>query len=88
MSGIDDLSGFLRLLRTELGLELSDRDAYTDLADVDGWDSLHLLRLVSLLEDETGRRVPVRAVLEARTFQQIHALVTAGAVATRPRAAP
>ncbi|NEA54857.1 acyl carrier protein [Streptomyces sp. SID13666] len=84
MSGIDELGGFLRLLRTELGLQLSDRDAYTDLADVEGWDSLHLLRLVSLLEDETGRRIPVRQVLEARTFQQIHSLVAGGARAAAP----
>lgn len=76
-----DLPGFLDLISDELGLELTEEEAHHDLDALPSWDSVHLLRLVMLIEQETGRRVPVSAVLRARSIAQVHAevLATAGA---------
>ncbi len=77
MSGPDrtaDLAGFLDLLREELGLDLTVQQAAADFDTLPAWDSVHLLRLVMLLEQDTGRRVPVAAVLRSRTLAQVHAL--------------
>jgi len=74
----DDLTGldaFLRIVGDDLGLDV-EQPAGADLAltEVPGWDSLNLLRLVVLLE-ESGHRVPVHRLLEARSLRDIHTLV-------------
>ncbi|MBW5485968.1 acyl carrier protein [Streptomyces bambusae] len=74
-----DLLGFLDLIRDELGLDLSVQEAEADLDALPAWDSVHLLRLVMLIEQETGRRIPVASVLQARSIAQIHAHVVASA---------
>ncbi|MFD0279708.1 acyl carrier protein [Kitasatospora sp. NPDC127111] len=71
----DGLEAFLRLVREELDLAVGSGDADRDLADLPGWDSMNLLRLVTLLEAETGRRLPVHAVLEARSLAEIHSVL-------------
>jgi acyl carrier protein len=71
-----DLPGFLGVLRDELGLDLTEEQAAADFDLLPEWDSVHLLRLVMLLERETGRNVPVSSVLQARSMREIHALVT------------
>ncbi|GLX22930.1 MULTISPECIES: acyl carrier protein [Streptomyces] len=78
-----DLPGFLALIGDELGLELTEEQARADLDALPSWDSVHLLRLVMLIEQETGSRVPVSAVLRARSIAQIQAEVLAAA-GTRP----
>ncbi|MGO4461384.1 phosphopantetheine-binding protein [Streptomyces sp. M-16] len=74
-----DLPGFLGLISDELGLELTEEEAHADLDALPSWDSVHLLRLVMLIEQETGRRVPVSAVLRARSIARIHTEVLAAA---------
>ncbi|MFE2164552.1 phosphopantetheine-binding protein [Streptomyces sp. NPDC059447] len=56
-------------------MDLGERGLATALDEVPEWDSVLLLQLIALVEEETGRRLSVRAVLEARTFEQIYALV-------------
>ncbi|MFD9726582.1 acyl carrier protein [Streptomyces sp. NPDC059072] len=56
-------------------MDLGERGLATALDEVPGWDSVLLLQLIALVEEETGRRLSVRAVLEALTFEQIYALV-------------
>jgi acyl carrier protein len=75
MPGPDSLPGFLHLVRTELDLELTDQDAETELAALPGWDSMNLLRLVTLLESGSGRRLPVPNVLAARNLREIYAVL-------------
>ncbi|MFG3282477.1 acyl carrier protein [Streptomyces sp. NPDC048111] len=72
---LETLADFRRLLHDEFSLDLGDRDMVTDLRDIPAWDSVLLLQLITLVEEETGRRLSVRSVLEARTFEQIHDLV-------------
>ncbi|MFD7258942.1 phosphopantetheine-binding protein [Streptomyces sp. NPDC059874] len=72
---LDSLDAFLRTVRDDLGLDVGiPADADTVLADLPGWDSLNLLRLVALLE-ESGHRVPVHRLLEAHSLRDIHILV-------------
>ncbi|GGN45953.1 acyl carrier protein [Streptomyces fuscichromogenes] len=77
------LAGFLDAVREELGLDLTEEQAGTDIDLLPEWDSVHLLRLVMLLERESGRAVPVGAVLAARSLREIHALAAGGPGDTR-----
>ncbi|GGQ09413.1 MULTISPECIES: phosphopantetheine-binding protein [Streptomyces] len=73
--GLDSLDVFLRTVRDDLGLDIAiPEGADTALGDLPGWDSLNLLRLVALLE-ESGHRVPVHRLLEARSLREVHTLV-------------
>ncbi|SEK58815.1 acyl carrier protein [Streptacidiphilus jiangxiensis] len=68
---------YLALLREATGLDLDEASVHRDFDALAGWDSLHLLKLVSSLERATGRRVPVGQVLQARTLDEIRAIATA-----------
>ncbi|MEV4427158.1 acyl carrier protein [Streptomyces sp. R-07] len=72
---LGSLDEFLLLIHDEFSVDLRERGAGTNLADVPEWDSVLLLQLLTLLEEEAGRRLPLRPLLEARTFEQIYALV-------------
>ncbi|MFD9081011.1 phosphopantetheine-binding protein [Streptomyces erythrochromogenes] len=73
--GLDSLDALLRTVRDDLGLDIAVPDgADTALGELPGWDSLNLLRLVALLE-ESGHRVPVHRLLEARSLREVHTLV-------------
>ncbi|MFG2480664.1 acyl carrier protein [Streptomyces fagopyri] len=71
-----DLAGFLEAVRDGLGLDLTEEQAAADFDLLPDWDSVHLLRLLMLLERETGRSVPVARLLKARSMREIHSLVT------------
>ncbi|MHB9864462.1 hypothetical protein [Streptomyces sp. YIM S03343] len=74
-TGDPGLADFLDLLRDGLGLDLTEEEAASDFDALQDWDSVHLLRLVMVLERETGRTVPVGRVLRARSMREIHELV-------------
>lgn len=74
---MNDIEDFLALIRDEIGLALTPEQAALDLDRVAGWDSVHLLSLLAVLERRTGRRIPMPAVLEASTLRDIYALATA-----------
>ena len=71
MNTIDD---FVALVREEIGLplELADLDRHFD--ELPGWDSVHLLQLLTVLEKKTGRRISLPAVLESSSLENIYAL--------------
>ena len=71
MNTMDD---FLALLREDMGIPLTAEDTGLPLDEVAGWDSLHLLSLLTLLERRTGRGVPLADVLEAETLKDIYRL--------------
>lgn len=68
------LEDFVVLLREELVLPLTVADAERDLVDLPGWDSMHLLWLVSVLEQRVGRTLSVIDLFEARSLADIYAL--------------
>jgi acyl carrier protein len=71
MHTIDD---FVRLVRDELGMPLEEYQVSADLDQLPAWDSLYLLKLVTALEQATGRSLPVGRLLEARSLGEIYQL--------------
>lgn len=61
----------ISLANEHLGTDLEPEDAGRELTELPSWDSVHLLRLVSLLERELGRPVPVAEMLQARSISEI-----------------
>ncbi|QFG20249.1 acyl carrier protein [Actinomadura sp. WMMB 499] len=71
---IDDL---VALVRDELGLPVTVESAGQTFDHIPGWDSMHLLWLVTTLERQTGRSLSMPDLLEAASLENVHALVTA-----------
>jgi acyl carrier protein len=66
---LDDL---LALLRDEFGLPLTLEEADVPFDDLAGWDSMHLLWLLTVIERDTGRRLSLPDMLEAGSLQQLY----------------
>jgi hypothetical protein len=72
MNNIED---FVALVHDELGLRVSAGDAARALHELPDWDSMHLLWLVAVLEQRTGRNFSVVDLLDAPNLQSIFELV-------------
>jgi acyl carrier protein len=68
------VADFVVLLQEELGLEVCVEDVSAGFDEVPGWDSVHLLRLLTVLERETGRPISVPDVLDAPNLRYIYDL--------------
>jgi len=75
-TALTDTAEFRTLLEEELGLYLEEEDLDRPLDDFPDWDSVLLLRLVTVVEGVVGGRIPVADLLQARTFRQMHQVVT------------
>jgi acyl carrier protein len=75
---VNDIDDFVTLVRDEIGLPVTAAHTALELDQVPGWDSVHLLSLLAVLERETGRRIPLPAVLEAPTLGHIYTLAVDG----------
>ncbi|WP_416955837.1 phosphopantetheine-binding protein [Streptomyces sp. Agncl-13] len=71
MNSIDD---FVVLVRDETGLEVTRENVEAGFDALPGWDSLHLLTLLTVLERETGRSLSLPDVLEAPSLAHVYAL--------------
>lgn len=71
MNTIDD---FIHLIGEQIGLPVTVADAERPLDQVPGWDSLHLVALLSIMERKSGRPVSLPAVLQAGTLAEIYRL--------------
>jgi acyl carrier protein len=67
-----DRDSFVLLLNNELGLTLSTTDLDTQVDQLSQWDSVHLLRLLIVLEERLERRLGVAQLLEIRTLGQLY----------------
>ncbi|MER5641285.1 acyl carrier protein [Kitasatospora sp. NPDC002227] len=72
---------FIRIVRDELDLPLASADLERDFDQVVHWDSMHMIRLVAVLERETGRRLPIGKLLMQRSLRDVYELVSAPAAA-------
>lgn len=70
---LDDL---LALLNDQLGLTVSAARVDDPLDTIPGWDSLHLLWLITTLETRTGRRIAMAEFLEAGSLAEIYDVAT------------
>jgi acyl carrier protein len=71
---VKTVNEFVALIQDEVGLAVTPEDVPESFDRIPGWDSLHLLTLLGALERETGRRLSMPAVLEARSLHDIYAL--------------
>lgn len=74
MNSFDD---FLDLVTDEVGIPVTAEDARNDLDTVAGWDSVHLLTLLTVLERRTQRSLALPDALKARTLADIYELAAA-----------
>jgi hypothetical protein len=72
---VNDLDDFIALVRDELGLDVGAGDGERNLDEIPGWDSVHLLWLLSIVEQRTGRSASLPDVLEARSLHSIYSKV-------------
>jgi acyl carrier protein len=71
---VNNIDDFATLLRDEIGLSVTTDDLTRDLDEVAGWDSVHLLSVLMVLEREAGRPVPMVAAMEAPNLAAIYQL--------------
>ncbi|WP_370376094.1 acyl carrier protein [Catenulispora sp. GAS73] len=69
---MDSIEEFVALLRDQVGLELTAQDAPKQLSEIDGWDSLHLLWVLTAVERRTGQAVSLPDLLEAGTLEDVY----------------
>jgi acyl carrier protein len=69
---MNDLHEFLTFVQDEIGLAVTDTDAHRNLDEIPGWDSVHLLWILTALERRTGRAISLPDVLEAANLEQIY----------------
>lgn len=74
MNSIDE---FADLVRDELGLPLTVDELGRSFDELPGWDSLHMLWLLTVLERTTGRRVSLPDILEAASLKGVYELAVA-----------
>jgi len=69
---VNDIDELVELVRDLLGLPASAVDARTELGSLPGWDSVHLLRLLTVLEQRTGRDIPLPDLLDVSTVEDVY----------------
>ena len=71
---MNSIGDFVALVRDELGLPVTVDDVGREFEQIPGWDSMHLLWLVTALERSAGRSISVIDVLEAPNLEYIYGL--------------
>jgi acyl carrier protein len=71
---VNSIDEFVALINDELGLPVTAQDATLGFDELPGWDSVHLLWLVTALERTTSRRVSMPDVLQASSLADVYAL--------------
>ena len=71
---MNSINDFVALVNDELGLMVTVEDEARALNEIPGWDSMHLLWLVALLEQRTGRPLSVIDILDAPNLKSIYEL--------------
>jgi acyl carrier protein len=74
---VNSIDDFMTLVRAETGLLVEPADADRQFDELPGWDSVHLLQLLTMLEHATGRQLSLPEVLAAPTLGRVYALATA-----------
>ena len=71
---MNSLDEFVSIIRDQLGLMVTRDDMNAGLDEIPGWDSVHLLFLLAVLERVTGRRMSMPDMLEASNLARIYEL--------------
>ncbi|ORI13644.1 hypothetical protein BJI47_23090 [Rhodococcus sp. 1168] len=68
---------FVELVRTESGLEITEFGLSTPFDGVAGWDSMYLLKVITVVEAEIGRPLSVVRAMESKCLDDIYRVATA-----------
>jgi hypothetical protein len=72
---MNSVAELIVLIQNELGITVAADDAGRSLDEIPGWDSVHLLWLVTVVERLTGRSVSFPDLLEARDIEGLYAVM-------------
>ncbi len=75
MNSIDD---FVTLVSEEIGLQVTLDTVTAEWDQLPGWDSVHLIALLSAIERATGRPVSLPDMLKAANLAEIYQFAVAG----------
>jgi acyl carrier protein len=73
---MNDIAAYAELIRDELGISVSPDELDQHLDELESWDSLYLLRLVTAIEGATGERVSIPDVLRATSLREVFEAVS------------
>lgn len=79
-------TAFLTLLHDETGLQYTESQLATPFDELEGWDSVFLMKLLVGIEDRTGRGVPMAELLDVTSLGELLDATTP-ATATSPGSA-
>jgi acyl carrier protein len=74
---LNSLDEFAVLISDHIGIPVTSEDLRRHVDEVPGWDSLHVMWLLTVLERETGRRLSLPDVIEAPTLAHVYELAVA-----------
>jgi hypothetical protein len=74
---LNSLDEFAVLISDHIGIPVTSEDLRRNVDEVPGWDSLHVMWLLTVLERETGRRLSLPDVIEAPTLAHVYELAVA-----------
>ncbi|MFG2648278.1 acyl carrier protein [Streptomyces sp. NPDC048436] len=78
MAALATPDDYLGILRDLVGFPVTPEELGTPFDQLNGWDSVHLLKLVTVIERETQVRLPVTRVLEARSLNEVFGMAVTG----------
>ncbi|MFD8483838.1 acyl carrier protein [Kitasatospora sp. NPDC059673] len=71
---MNSLEDFAELIGDQIGVRVTVEDLHRNIDEVPGWDSLHVMWLLTVLERETGNQLPLPQVIEAPTLAHVYRL--------------
>lgn len=71
---MNSLDEFAELISDHIGIPVTGDDLRRNVDEIPGWDSLHVMWLLTVLERETGRRLSLPDVIEAPTLAHVYEL--------------
>jgi acyl carrier protein len=75
---VNTIDDFVDLIHDEIGLAVTAQDVGRTFDEIPGWDSVHLLSLLTALERATGRRISMPEVLEASSLEHVFLIAVSG----------
>ncbi|HEY7147224.1 MAG TPA: acyl carrier protein [Streptosporangiaceae bacterium] len=74
---VNSVGDLVTLVRDELGLPATAESADLRLDQIEGWDSVHMLSLITVIERRTGCSLALADVLSAQSLHEIYELTAA-----------
>lgn len=75
---MNTIADFVTLVRDELFLPVTVETVGVEFDRLEGWDSVLLLTLLTVLERETGRRISLPDLLEAPSLRHVYDVAVTG----------